>query len=54
MDMALAIIERLFGAETAEAIAVGTEYTRHRDADSDPFVALLNQLAPMADALIKR
>ncbi|HEY6599058.1 MAG TPA: DJ-1/PfpI family protein [Pseudomonadales bacterium] len=53
MDMALAIIERLFGAETAEAIAVGTEYTRHRDADNDPFVAHLNQLAPMADALAK-
>ena len=53
MDMALAIIERLFGAETAEAIAVGTEYTRHRDANTDPFVAHLNKLAPMIDALSK-
>ena len=53
MDMALAIIERLFGAETADGIAVGTEYTRHRDANTDPFVAHLNQLAPMIDALTK-
>jgi transcriptional regulator GlxA family with amidase domain len=53
MDMALAIIERLFVAETAERIAVGTEYTRHRDADNDPFVAHLNQMAPMADAPAK-
>jgi transcriptional regulator GlxA family with amidase domain len=44
MDMALAVIARLFGAETAAAIAVGTEYTWHRDADQDPFVAHLNQL----------
>ncbi len=53
MDMALAIIERLFGAETAEGIAVGTEYTRHRDADVDPFITHLNKLAGMVDALAK-
>lgn len=53
MDMALAIIERLFGAETAERIAVGTEYTRHRDADNDPFVAHLNEMAQVTDALAK-
>jgi transcriptional regulator GlxA family with amidase domain len=47
MDMALALIERLFGAEAAEQVAVGTEYTRHRDADRDPFVAHLNSLAGM-------
>ena len=45
MDMALAIIARLFGDETAEAIAVGTEYTWHRDSTVDPFVAHLNQMA---------
>jgi putative intracellular protease/amidase len=44
MDMALAVIARLFGADAAEAIATGTEYTWHRDADRDPFVAHLNPL----------
>jgi len=47
MDMALAIIARLFGDEAAEAIAIGTEYTWHRDATVDPFVAYLNQMAGM-------
>ena len=51
MDMALAIIARLFGTETAEAIAIGTEYTWHRNADVDPFIAHLNQMAAMAGAL---
>ncbi len=37
MDMALAIIARLYGQETAEGIANGTEYQWHRDADVDPF-----------------
>lgn len=37
IDMALAIISRLYGEETAEAIANATEYTRHRDANLDPF-----------------
>jgi len=45
MDMALAVIARLFGEDIAEQIAVGTEYTWHRDADVDPFVTHLNQLA---------
>jgi putative intracellular protease/amidase len=44
MDMALAVIARVFGADVAERIAVGTEYTWHRDADVDPFVAHLNQM----------
>lgn len=48
-DMALAVIAKLFGAEQAETVARYTEYQWHRDADSDPFVAYLNQ-AP-ADAL---
>jgi transcriptional regulator GlxA family with amidase domain len=37
MDMALHVIERLYGAATASAIADGTEYQWHRDADNDPF-----------------
>jgi len=47
MDMALALIERLFGPDAAEQVAVATEYTRHRDADRDPFVAHLNALSGM-------
>ncbi len=43
MDMALAVIERLFGSERAEAIAVLTEYEWHRDPTWDPFVKYLNQ-----------
>ncbi len=37
MDMALHVIERLYGTKTAESIATGTEYQWHRDADVDPF-----------------
>ncbi len=33
MDMALAVIAKLFGIETAEQIAAGTEYEWHRDPD---------------------
>lgn len=43
MDMALAVIERLFGGERAEAIAAATEYEWHRDPTWDPFVKFLNQ-----------
>jgi len=46
MDMALAVIERLFGAEAAERIGVLTEYTRHRDAGVDPFAKHLNEAMP--------
>ena len=42
-DMALAVIARLYGAETAEAVIRFTEYQWHRDADDDPFKAYLNQ-----------
>lgn len=45
MDMALALIAKLFGMETAEMAASYTEYTWHRDADSDPFAAELNDMA---------
>ncbi len=37
IDMALAIIEREFGAEVARQIELGTEYERHRDPNWDPF-----------------
>jgi transcriptional regulator GlxA family with amidase domain len=37
IDMSLAVIERLYGAKTAESLADGTEYQWHRDADNDPF-----------------
>jgi len=50
MDMALAVIERLFSTEDAERIAVLTEYTWHRDAEVDPFVKHLNELIPDADS----
>lgn len=37
MDMALAVIARLFGRETAERLALYTEYDWHRDPAWDPF-----------------
>lgn len=37
MDMALHVVDRLFGTKAAESIADGTEYQWHRDADNDPF-----------------
>lgn len=43
IDMALAVIEKLFGGERAEGIAVLTEYEWHRDPSWDPFVQYLNQ-----------
>lgn len=43
IDMALAIIARLFGNEMAETIAKGAEYTWHREADVDPFAQHLNE-----------
>ena len=42
-DMALAVIAKLWGRERAERIAIETEYTWHRDADSDPFAQYLDQ-----------
>lgn len=50
IDMALAVIARLFGTATAEAIAVGTEYTWHRDADVDPFIEHLNKMGAVTPA----
>jgi transcriptional regulator GlxA family with amidase domain len=45
MDMSLAIIERLFGSDAAQTVASAAEYTRHRDAGSDPFISELNDLS---------
>ncbi len=40
MDMALAVMAKIFGAQAAEAIAVGTEYDWHKDPSWDPFAKL--------------
>jgi putative intracellular protease/amidase len=42
-DMALAVIARLFGQDVAEELAIQTEYTWHRDANSDPFAQYLDR-----------
>ncbi|MEM8578738.1 MAG: DJ-1/PfpI family protein [Pseudomonadota bacterium] len=39
MDMSLAVIAHLHGAQTAERVASWAEYTWHRDAAHDPFAA---------------
>jgi len=49
MDMTLAIIAKLAGEETAELVSSGTEYSWHRDADTDPFESELNKLAHMLE-----
>ena len=49
--MALGVIERLFGRERAEAVALVTEYQWHSDAATDPFVAYLNQTQHAAAAV---
>jgi transcriptional regulator GlxA family with amidase domain len=43
IDMALAVIARLYGQERAKQIAVWTEYEWRQDASWDPFVKYLNQ-----------
>lgn len=37
IDMALHVVERLYGTKAAETLADATEYQWHRDADVDPF-----------------
>jgi transcriptional regulator GlxA family with amidase domain len=37
IDMALHVVDRLYGTKTAEQIADGTEYQWHRDPTNDPF-----------------
>lgn len=46
IDMALAVIARLYGLERAEKIAAWIEYEWHQDATWDPFVKFLNQGDP--------
>ncbi len=46
IDMALAVIARLYGQDRAEQIAARTEYEWHQDAAWDPFVKYLNQGDP--------
>ncbi len=41
MDLALALIARLFSEEEAQAIADGTEYQWHKNAAEDPFFKFL-------------
>jgi len=45
MDMTLAVIDQLFGAEATEVVTRFTEYSRHTDADVDPFAGDLNAMA---------
>ena len=47
MDMALAVIERLFDSDRAEAIARLTEYEWHRDPSWDPFVEYLDDASKL-------
>ena len=46
-DMALAVIQRLWGEDVARQVAEFAEYTWHDNADSDPFVSELNKAAEM-------
>ena len=46
MDMALAVIERLYSKADAERIAELTEYERQTDGTHDPFVRCLNDAMP--------
>jgi transcriptional regulator GlxA family with amidase domain len=48
MDMALAVIAKLWGRELAELVAAGTEYEWHTDPTDDPFHRFLNQGAALA------
>jgi transcriptional regulator GlxA family with amidase domain len=40
IDMALAVVERIAGSQTAEMLATATEYEWHRDAGWDPFARI--------------
>ncbi len=40
IDMALAVIARLYGEQMSHTLAVGTEYDWHRDAAWDPFAKI--------------
>ena len=45
MDMALALVARLHGIDTARDLAQSLEYQWHEAADSDPFAVYVNRLA---------
>ena len=45
-DMALGLIAKLYGRETAQRIADMTEYQWHSDPTRDPFVRFLNKGDP--------
>jgi transcriptional regulator GlxA family with amidase domain len=51
IDMALAVIARLFGLDRAEAVAILTEYEWKTDAARDPFHVYLNQTRWIATAI---
>lgn len=40
IDMALAVVARLFGPELSDNLAIATEYDWHRDANWDPFAKI--------------
>lgn len=46
IDMSLAVVERLYGAERAQRISDGIEHDRHTDANWDPFSRFVRQGAP--------
>lgn len=45
IDMALAIVERLYGGELAQGISDGIEHNRHTDAAHDPFARFIKEPA---------
>jgi transcriptional regulator GlxA family with amidase domain len=47
MDMSLAVIEVLLGAEAADQAAIHSEYVRQRDPDNDPFARHLDTAPPV-------
>lgn len=51
IDMALSVIAGLYGKARAEAVAVLTEYTWHRDPAEDPFSKHLNEKSWIAQAI---
>ena len=40
IDMSLAVMSKIFGADAADAIAVSTEYDWHKDPNWDPFAKM--------------
>lgn len=46
IDMSLAVVERLYGAELAQGISDGIEHNRHADSTSDPFAKFIKEPTP--------